>query len=60
MSDPGLFFSIYINDLLAEVEDDTFESAYVDALLMDISASNKDMIVESIQPEVDNVDAWSN
>ena len=48
-------FTIYIYDLLAEFEEDTFVSAFADLLI----ARNKDMIVASLQLEVDKVVAWS-
>ena len=54
-----LLFTIYINDLLAEIEKDTFVSAYTDDLLTVRSARNKDMVVASLQPVVDKVVAWS-
>ena len=41
----SIFFSIYINDLLAEFEKDTFVSAYSDDMLIARSAHNKDIIV---------------
>ena len=54
-----LLFTIYVDDLLAEFERDTFVRAYADDLLIAHSARNKDMIVASMQPEVDKVVAWS-
>ena len=51
-----LLFAIYINDLLVEFEDNTLVSAYADDLVI---ARNKDMIITSLQPEVDKVVAWS-
>ena len=54
-----LLFAIYINDLLAEFEVDAFVSVYVDDLLIACSANYEAMIVASLQPEVDNVVAWS-
>ena len=46
-----LLYTIYIIDLLVEFKDD----AYVIAC----SASNKYVVISSLQPEVDNVVAWS-
>ena len=54
-----LLFTIYINDLQAEFEKDTFVTAYADDLLMARSSLNKDVIVASLHPEVDKVVAWS-
>ena len=54
-----LLLTIYIDDLLAECEEDSFVSVYVDDLLIARSAHNKDMIVASLQPEVDKVIDWS-
>ena len=53
-------FRINNNDLLAEIEKDTFMSAYAVDLMIARCARNKDMIVASLQPEVDIVVAWSN
>ena len=50
-----LLFTIYINDLLAEFEKHTFVSAYAGDLFIARCARNKDMIVASLQPEVDKV-----
>ena len=47
-----LFFTIYMSDLLAEFERDTFVSAYADDLLIARSAYNKDMILASLLLEV--------
>ena len=54
-----LHFTIFINDLLAEFEKDTFVSAYADDLLIAPSAHNIDMIVASLQLEDDKVVTWS-
>ena len=54
-----LIFTIYIDDLLAEFEKDASVSAYAGDLLVVRSARNKDIIVASLQPEVDKVVAWS-
>ena len=58
LSQGSIHFTICINDLLAEIED-TFVSAYADDMLIARSTRNKNMIVVSLQPEVDKVDAWS-
>ena len=55
----SLLFAIYINDLLVEFDDNTFVSAYAGDLAMADSAHDKDMIITSLQPEVDKVVAWS-
>ena len=54
-----LFFTIYMSDLLAEFERDTFVSAYADDLLIARSAYNKDMILASLLLEVCKVVDWS-
>ena len=54
-----LLFTIYIDVLLTEFEKDTFVSVYTDDLLIARSARNKDMIVASLQLEVDKVVGWS-
>ena len=54
-----LLFTFYINDSMAVFEDDTFESAYADDLLITHSDRNVDMIVASLQPGVDKVVVWS-
>ena len=43
-----ILFAIYIYDLLAESEKDTFVSANADDLLIARSYSNKDMIMASL------------
>ena len=52
-----LRFTMYINDLMARFENDTFESAYADDLSIARSVRNKDMIVASLQE--DEMVAWS-
>ena len=47
-----LFFTININDLLAEFEKDTFVSDSTDDLWIVCRARNKEMIVASLQTEV--------
>ena len=54
-----LLFTISINDLLAEFKDDSFVSGYADDQAIANSAHNKDMIIASLQQEVDNVVEWS-
>ena len=54
-----LLFATYINALLTEFEKDTFVSAYADDLLIARTARSEDMIMASLQPEVDKVVAWS-
>ena len=53
-----IIFAIYIYSLVAEFEKDTFVSTYADDLLIARSAGNKNMIVLSLQPEIDKVVAW--
>ena len=53
-----LLFTIYLDDLLAQFKD-AIVRAYADDLLTDRSACYNDMIVASLQPEVDKVVAWS-
>ena len=58
----SLLFRIYINDLLVEFVEDTSIGAYADDL--DIarrahSARNEDVIIASLQPEVEKVVALS-
>ena len=55
----SLLFTIYLDDILDEFEDDTFVSADADDVLIARGTSNEDMIVASLQPEVDNLVAWS-
>ena len=52
-------FTIFMEDLLVDFENNIFVSAYADCLWMARSARNKDMIVASFQPEVDKVVAMS-
>ena len=54
-----LLFTMYIDDLLAKFNKDTFVSANADDLLIVCSARNKDMIMACLKPEVDKVVAWS-
>ena len=54
-----LHFIIYIDDLQDEIEKDIFVSAYADDLSIACGGRNKDMIVVSLQPEVDRVVASS-
>ena len=54
-----LFFTICINDLLAEFEDNAFVSAYAIDPLIASSFCNENMILASLQPEVDKLVAWS-
>ena len=54
-----LLFTICINDLLVKFEDDTFVCAYADDMAIARCARNKDVIIASLQPEVDKVVAWS-
>ena len=54
-----LLITIYKNNLLTEFQKDTIVSANSDDLLIASSGRNKDMIVASLQSEVDKVVAWS-
>ena len=53
-----ILFTIYIDNILAEFEKDTFVSTYADDLLIARSARNKNMIVAPLQP-IDRVVVWS-
>ena len=59
LAQDSVLSTIYINDLLSEFEKNTFVSVYADYLLIASSSRNKDMVVTSLQPEVDKVVAWS-
>ena len=54
-----LRFAMYIDDLLTEFVKDTFVSAFADDLLIARRSSYDNMMVASIQPEVDGVAVWS-
>ena len=49
------FFAIYVDYLIADFEMDTFVSAYADDQLTVLIVCNEDMIVASLQPELDKV-----
>ena len=52
-------FTIYINDLMVEFENDTFVGAYADDHIVVRNARKNEMILASLQPELDKVVAWS-
>ena len=48
-----LLLPIYIKDNLVEFDDNTFVCAYADDLVIARISCNKDMIIASLQPQVD-------